>query len=88
MNTVGISFRIVSGPRLPRYNPWLKRITVFSVVLILLDVVVLRSGRGYWLYVLLYAAYYAAGVLSCGRARSRPGSTWWPIWWWPSASFF
>ncbi|MDQ2772547.1 MAG: transposase [Bacteroidota bacterium] len=60
-----------TGPRLPRYNPWLKRITVFSVVLILLDIVVLRSGRGYWLYVLPYAAYYAAGVLLL-RQGSKP----------------
>ena len=40
------------------------------MVLILLDVVVLRSGRGYWLYVLPYAAYYAAGVLL--RQGSKP----------------
>ncbi|GAA4034888.1 hypothetical protein GCM10022409_19220 [Hymenobacter glaciei] len=52
-----------TAPRLPRYNSWLKRLTLLSVALILLDVVVLRSGRGYWLYVLPYAAYYAAGVL-------------------------
>ena len=49
--------------RLPRYNPWLKRLTLLSVGLILLDVLVLKSGRSYWLYVLPYAAYYAAGVL-------------------------
>ena len=57
--------------RLPRYNPWLKRLTLLSVVLILLDVLVLKSGRSYWLYVLPYAAYYAAGVLLL-RQGSNP----------------
>ena len=57
---------------LPRYNPWLKRLTLLSVVLIVLDVLVLKSGRSYWLYVLPYAAYYAAGVLLLREQHSKP----------------
>ena len=57
--------------RLPGYNRWLKLITGFSVLLILLDVAAIHSGRGYWLYVLPYAAYYAAGVLLL-RQGSKP----------------
>ena len=60
-----------TAARLPRYNGWLKGITTGSVLLILLDVAVVRSGRGYWLYVLPYAAYYAAGVLLL-RQGSKP----------------
>jgi hypothetical protein len=52
-----------TAQRLPRYNPWLKRLTLLSVVLILLDGLVLKSGGGYWLYVLPYAAYYTAALL-------------------------
>ena len=57
--------------RLPRYDGWLKRIAVFSALVISLDVLVLKSGQSYWVYLLPYGAFYLAGILLL-KQGSRP----------------
>ena len=57
--------------QLPRYDPWLKRVAVFSAVVISLDVLLFKSGQSYWVYLLPYGAFCVAGILLFNQ-NSRP----------------
>ncbi|UYZ63123.1 7TM diverse intracellular signaling domain-containing protein [Hymenobacter weizhouensis] len=47
--------------RLPRYDPWVRRVVLISVGVLLLDTWWLHSGWGFWFYLLPYGMlYYAA----------------------------
>lgn len=47
--------------RLPRYDPWLRRVVMGSLAVLLLDTLWLHSGWGFWFYLLPYGfVYYAA----------------------------
>ena len=52
-----------TAQRLPRYDRWLKVITLFSVVVLVLDEVMLKTGQSYWLYLLPYGLFYATAVV-------------------------
>ncbi|MGI4871688.1 MAG: 7TM diverse intracellular signaling domain-containing protein [Janthinobacterium lividum] len=52
-----------TAQRLPQYDRWLKLIAIVSALAILLDVVVLKTGQSYWLYLLPYGSFYAAAAV-------------------------
>ena len=60
-----------TATRLPRYDVWLKRITLLSIAVILLDVLWLKSDLSYLLYALPYGAFYAASI-QLFRQDSKP----------------
>ncbi|MBO2011890.1 7TM diverse intracellular signaling domain-containing protein [Hymenobacter negativus] len=56
---------------LPRFDAWLKGLAVGSAGLILLDVLLLKTGQSYWVYGLPYGAFYVAAAVLFRRG-SRP----------------
>ena len=52
-----------TAQRLPPYDRWLKFITVLSALAILLDVVLLKTGQSYWLYLLPYGSFCAGAAM-------------------------
>ena len=51
-----------SPERLPQYDSWVRTVVRLSAGLLFLDALVLRSGLGFWLYLLPYGMVYHAAV--------------------------
>ncbi|SMB97890.1 Diverse 7TM receptor extracellular region 2 [Hymenobacter roseosalivarius DSM 11622] len=49
--------------RVPRLDWWIRLVGALSVVLLLADIIVVRSGFSFWLYLLPYCLIYYAAVL-------------------------
>ena len=51
-----------ASQRLPRYDAWVRVVVLLSAAVLLLDALVLRSGLGFWLYLLPYGMVYYVAV--------------------------
>ncbi|GGF13076.1 7TM diverse intracellular signaling domain-containing protein [Hymenobacter cavernae] len=60
-----------SPQRLPNYDPWVRRVVLISVGVLLLDTVWLHSGWGFWFYLLPYGMLYYVAIL-VWRGGFRP----------------
>ncbi|OUJ72602.1 hypothetical protein BXP70_16930 [Hymenobacter crusticola] len=56
--------------RLPNYDPWVRRVVLISISLLLLDTLWLHSGWGFWFYLIPYGMlYYVAFLVWRGGFR-------------------
>ncbi|WP_324671173.1 7TM diverse intracellular signaling domain-containing protein [Hymenobacter sp. GOD-10R] len=57
--------------RLPDYDPWVRRVVLISISLLLLDTLWLHSGWGFWFYLIPYGILYCLAFL-VWRGGFRP----------------
>lgn len=57
--------------RLPNYDPWVRRVVLISVGILLVDTMWLHSGLGFWFYLIPYGMLYGLAFL-VWRGGFRP----------------